>query len=218
MKSYPFENRDPVLKSFFLSFLYPAVILLMTACTGILGSSFFNAQQRLEMIGKMETFDADTEILKPLSLDHIRVVAGEQAAWKGDKVIAEAGESYGSKFHPGKYNAQKIGDELHWVSFLEYNAFRHWSDSDGTPGYITVSAENIEETGHLKTKTPDNKSLNLRFVDSAYFGDYLRRKIYQEYKTYTIADIHREIDDEYSPWYIVTLTRPISYYLSLIHI
>lgn len=191
--------------------LLPVILAAVAGIRGCAGSAMVSASDRRDAAGEVEVL-ADTSKLKS-DQKHIRMVSWEQAAWLANKALGDKpGEALGSRFHVGFLTLQMVKGEFQYVGALEYNGFRHWSSSEGTPGYVTVSATDPSAQPTLVTERGGGV-VNLRYMPSAYFGDNLERHVFNAgYRTYEINDYHFELDDNESPWWIVTLTRPTVHY------
>lgn len=191
--------------------LVPAFAVFISICCYILGWDILTSAKLYAVLG--EVSDVDPQNLKPLSLEHIRTVSQRQAFWRGDKEMSDRGVSLASKFTPGDYNISRSEETLQWIAPLEYRSFRNWFwSTNGTPGYISVSAENFQEEGYLKPSKEEEPS-NQIYVESAYFGENLRRHVYfSGYHGYEILDVHTELDPESKPVFVVALGTPTYLY------
>lgn len=92
-----------------------------------------------------------------------------------------------------------------WVAPLEYKSYFKWlNSSKGTEGYIMVSAQNSKDV-RLITEINGQK-LKMKYLLSASMSEYLKRHIYfNGYMSIGLTDYTFEIDDNYVPYYVVTL-------------
>lgn len=200
-----------------LRYLVPVIVLLVFAGRGILGTGLFTASEKFRMIGAVQTVAASesVEFLEPIAHSHIRMVSLEQASWMMDKVLGEAeNKALGSRFTVGHPSIQRVGGELVFVAPLEYRAFRHWTSSRGTPGYVVVSAEDAASPARLVLKPEGSATeFEFRYMPSAFFGDNLVRYVYESgHRGLRVADYHFELDEERTPHWVVTLTEPTIHY------
>lgn len=89
------------------------------------------------------------------------------------------------------------------VSDLGYDGFFKWLNNkdSGIPGYIMVDA--------VGNKAEYKKlSKNMVYSESAYFGEYLERKLRFDYPTKIFDNISFEVDEEGNPFYIVSCSSP----------
>ena len=141
---------------------------------------------------------------KPVEIDttHVRQVNYEYAKWKADKVVGEMG----NRVMIGELEIILYQGKLTWVCpLIHRDFFKQWN-FDVTPGYILVDAENPTKEAILI----DDYAVDYSY-EGEYFSQYMHRIVYNEYPNY---DQHWafEIDENGSPWVIVTLSQPtVSY-------
>ncbi|OJX52026.1 hypothetical protein [Flavobacterium sp. 38-13] len=193
-----FSRTNKIL--FFLSFglmLYLLVVPLLTSLP------MFRSSAYQKLIGKVENGDDLKNHIAPISLDKIRVVDEELAMLLGEKIIGSQ-PSLGSQAEIGEFTIQKVNDELYWVAPLLHTGFFKWyNNSEGTPGYVMVSATNERDVKLIQNI--NGKPLKIKFQPSAYFGSRIDRHVYfNGYATTGLEDFNFEIDDAGNPYWIVT--------------
>ncbi|MBL7867035.1 MAG: hypothetical protein JNM71_03350 [Flavobacterium lindanitolerans] len=193
-----FSRTNKIL--FFLSFglmLYLLVVPLLTSLP------MFRSSVYQKLIGKVENGDDLKNHIAPISLDKIRVVDEELAMLLGEKIIGSQ-PSLGSQAEIGEFTIQKVNDELYWVAPLLHTGFFKWyNNSEGTPGYVMVSATNERDVKLIQNI--NGKPLKIKFQPSAYFGSRIDRHVYfNGYATTGLEDFNFEIDDAGNPYWIVT--------------
>ena len=89
------------------------------------------------------------------------------------------------------------------VTNLEYDGFFKWigNRDEGVPGMVMVDPVG-SSAEYIKLDEP------MRYVDSAYFGEDLTRKLRFSYPTKIFNSVSFEIDDEGNPYYIVSCSKP----------
>ena len=89
------------------------------------------------------------------------------------------------------------------VANLEYVDFFKWMNNkdEGIPGYVEVDPVNSDAKYVKLDKT-------MKYVDSAYFGENLTRKLRFSYPTKIFGNIRFELDEEGNPFYIVSCMSP----------
>ena len=89
------------------------------------------------------------------------------------------------------------------VANLEYVDFFRWlnNSSNGVPGYVMVDPVG-NDADYVKFEKP------MIYVDSAYFGEDLMRKLRFSYPTKIFSYVNFEVDDEGNPFYIVSCMAP----------
>jgi hypothetical protein len=193
-----FSRTNKIL--FFLSFglmLYLLVVPLLTSLP------MFRSSAYQKLIGKVENGDDLKNHIAPISLDKIRVVDEELAMLLGEKIIGSQ-PSLGSQAEIGEFTIQKVNDELYWVAPLLHTGFFKWyNNSEGTPGYVMVSATNERDVKLIQNV--NGKPLKIKYQPSAYFGSRIDRHVYfNGYATTGLEDFNFEIDDAGNPYWIVT--------------
>lgn len=193
-----FSRTNKIL--FFLSFglmLYLLIVPLLTSLP------MFRSSAYQKLIGKVENGDDLKNHIAPISLDKIRVVDEELAMLLGEKIIGSQ-PSLGSQAEIGEFTIQKVNDELYWVAPLLHTGFFKWyNNSEGTPGYVMVSATNERDVKLIQNI--NGKPLKIKYQPSAYFGSRIDRHVYfNGYATTGLEDFNFEIDDAGNPYWIVT--------------
>lgn len=180
-----------------VSFLY-AVVWGSMVSWGI-----FRADEYRNLIGKVEVGKSFASEVAPVSTDNIRVVDENVAQRLGDKVMGEKA-SLGSQAHLGDFHIQKVKDKLYWVAPLLHSGFlKWWSNKEGTPGYVMVSATNERDVKLVQEI--NGQPLHIKYQTSAFAFDDLHRHVYfNGYITTGLTDFTFEIDDEGNPFWVVT--------------
>ncbi len=141
---------------------------------------------------------------KPVEIDtrHVRQVNYEYAKWKADKVVGEMG----NRVMIGELEIVLYQGKLTWVCpLIHRDFFKQWN-FDVTPGYILVDGEDPAKEAIMV----DDYAVDYSY-EGEYFSQYMHRIVYNQYPNY---DQHWafEIDENGSPWVIVTLSQPtVSY-------
>ena len=196
-----------------LSMAVLPLFLVVIVFRGCAGSAMWSAEEKYQLIGEVQSRQWK-EDMEPVKDSHIRMGSMRQAGWFGNKVLGESKDvvGLGSRFRPGKYSIQRANDQLHWVSPLEFLKFRHWWSSGVTPGYIKVSAEDPLRRPELVLKNKE-KDISMRYTPTAYFNDNLERHLYLNgYSDVKLEDVHFEVDDYGSPYFVVSLVVPTLHY------
>lgn len=116
-----------------------------------------------------------------------------------------------SRFRVGDLHKQRVGGALEWIGFLEPKGLSTWFTSDGTPGYVRVSATDASE---VKVVTSlGGKPLNLRYTDGSFFGSGVDRKLFFHDLSARYEDTSAELDDSGRPFYVATrIENDIGFY------
>ena len=144
---------------------------------------------------EVRQFSAD---LQPIDISQLPVVDRELAALLADKKLGEK-PALGSQVTLGDPTIQKVDGKLVWAVPLLHSGFFKWvSSTDGSPGYIFVSATNPRDVTYV-----DN--FKIKYQPNAYFFDKLERhaRIFGGYfKGFT--DYSFEVNDDGQPFWVVT--------------
>mgnify|MGYP000473348581 FL=1 len=110
----------------------------------------------------------------------------------------------GSQVELGHFCIQKIQNELYWVAPLLHSGFFKWiNNSEGTAGYVMVSATNERDVKLVQQI--DGKPLKIKYQPSAYFQSEIHRHAYLNgYSTIGLTDFTFEINDEGKPFWVIT--------------
>ncbi|HWR38994.1 MAG TPA: hypothetical protein VN611_05810, partial [Patescibacteria group bacterium] len=165
----------------------------------------FNQAYR-DLLGpvKESSFTADVE---PINLSQIRIIDEETAIKLAEKKIGEV-PALGSEVRMGTLVLQKVRDKLFYVAPLEHRGFFQWATnrSEGSKGYIMVSATNPQDVRLIQNV--NGKDVRIRYQPSGFLFDFLPRHLYfSGLVTVGLADYSFEIDDDYNPYWVVTLYR-----------
>ena len=136
-------------------------------------------------------------------MHQLRVVDEELAYLLGEKILGSQ-PALGSQVELGHFCIQKIQNELYWVAPLLHSGFFKWiNNSEGTAGYVMVSATNERDVKLVQQI--DGKPLKIKYQPSAYFQSEIHRHAYLNgYSTIGLTDFTFEINDEGKPFWVIT--------------
>lgn len=180
-----------------LSVLY---ILLMSVATW----EGFRAKAYQGLIGEIKLSEDFQNEIPQVDLKDIRIIDQEVAHRLGDKVLGQnqPGQTriLGSQAYVGEFRIQKVNGKLYWIAPLLHSGFFKWlNNRSGTPAYVKVSATSDQEVELVS-------GVNIRYQPEAYFGSNLHRHLYLNgYLTTGLTDFTFEVDDEGTPYWVVTL-------------
>lgn len=189
--------------------LIPAgIALALIVVSGIIGlvagSSLFNASTMYNQIGQPDNKSFTNDIVE-IDTSQIPTVDIKLASKLSDKKLGE-NFALGSQVDIGEFtNKQQVNDKLLYVAPLDHSGFFKWhSNSSGTPGFVTVSATNSNDVKLVNT-TADGSEIHLRYLQSAYLGDNLKRHIRSSgYRSVGLTEYSFELNDEGYPFWVVT--------------
>lgn len=151
-----------------------------------------------------------TDNIPPTDPNHMVMVTKSMAAYAGQNAIGSAGASLSSvyKTDPDDYTLQTVDGHLWWIAPLKYVSM--WSQFDivgehqyDSPGFIAVDAEN--PFGRVQVKT----GYHIRYAPDAWYSENLNRYLYTHgYSNGNLVDATLEVDDNWQPYWTVSVTQP----------
>lgn len=168
----------------------------------LISSTFFNAEEYSNIIEVPEAvFEEDMP--ETDTVTNIALMDSNSATMIGNRTLGALSEVV-SQFEAGYgYSQINLGGVPAKVNNLEYVDFFKWMNNrdNGIPGYIKVDPVN---SGAEYVKFANN----MKYVDSAFFGDDLMRKLRFDYPTKIFDEVTFEIDEQGNPYYIVSCMSP----------
>ncbi|RAQ97957.1 hypothetical protein [Thermogemmatispora tikiterensis] len=150
---------------------------------------------------------ANSPTLPPTDPNHIVLVSPGVAAYEGQQVLGATGQNLGSTYNldPNSYTLQSINHHLYYVAPLTYNNIFVNLSNAHTPGFVVVDAENPEATPRLMT----GGDKTLAYLPGALLNQDLLRHVYLSGYTYgRLVDPTLELDDQYHPYWTISLMQP----------
>ena len=179
-----------------------AVPLAVLIIGGAASSTFFNAHAYSNIIEVPEAvFEEDMP--ETSTVTNIALMDSSSATIIGNRTLGALSDVV-SQYQAGDtYSQINLGKAPAKVTNLEYADFFKWINNRdaGIPGYIKVDPVN-SDAEYIKF----DKSM--KYVESAYFGDDLLRKLRFDYPTKIFDEITFEIDEAGNPYYIVSCMMP----------
>ena len=188
-------------------FIAAAIILLYMSVGPLLTSlPMFRSQSYREMIGKVHNGQELSKHIAPISLDKIRAVDESLAMLLGEKILGSQ-PALGSQVEIGDFTIQKVDDVVYWVApLLHTGFFKWWRNSEGTPGYVMVSATNERDVRLVQDI--GGKPVKIKYQPEAFFGSQIQRHVYfNGYETVGLGDFEFEVDDNGKPFWVVSLYK-----------
>lgn len=172
----------------------PWVILILLS---IYSSVLFHVNSYKNQMPEPEVraFSSDVQ---PIDISQLPVVDSELASLLADKKLGEK-PALGSQVTLGDPTIQKVNGKLVWAVPLLHSGFFKWlSTTEGTPGYILISATNPRDVTYV-----DN--YKIKYQTNAYFLDNLDRHVRFSGGLFKgLTDYSFEINDEGRPYWVVT--------------
>lgn len=144
----------------------------------------------------VEGKDNEKSVEKTININNIVTVPYHAAVDKGQKVSGKIPNP--TYFQVGDFSIQKIDNELFWVAPIEYSSIFKALKGEPIPGYIKVSAENIQANPEVVT------GYEMVYTPSAFFGKDLMRHVRNAYPDLIFSKPNFEPDDEGKPYYVVS--------------
>lgn len=164
-------------------------------------SPIINYKAHRNLIGDINEVDFSNEI-QYIDLNQLPTIDKELAEKLADKKLGEIA-SLGSQVYVGRLDLQSINGELYYVAPLEHSSLFKWfTNREGTPGYIKVSATNQNDV-QLVTKL-DEKDLKIKYLESSYIFSNLERAAFFRDMRAGHTDYTFELDDSGKPYWVIT--------------
>ena len=176
--------------------------ILVIIAGSIFSSTFFNAKKYANVITVTEA-DFATDMPETESVTDIALMDTDSAVIIGNRALGSLSDVV-SQFVASSYytqiNYQGYPKKL---ANLEYDGFFKWlgNKKDGVPGYIMVDP--VHNTAEYKSLSEP-----LKYVNSAYFGEDLYRKLRFSYPTKIFGTVAFELNEEGKPYFIVSCMEP----------
>ncbi len=163
----------------------------------ILSSPLINWVSYRDQLGEPEvkTFSTDIQVL---DTSQIPIVDASLALNLADKKLGERA-SLGSQVYLGEPTIQLFNEKLVWVVPLHHSGLFQWiNNMEGTPGYIVVSATNVNDVEYIE-------GYNIKYHPSSYLHHDLERFLRLTAVPFVgITDYSFELDDSGQPYWVVT--------------
>ncbi len=170
---------------------------LFIAVWGVASSPLISWQAYRDQLGAVETKTFSSDI-QAVDLNNIPIVDKALAYNLADKKLGQK-PSLGSQVTLGEPTIQMVRGELSWVVPLYHSGFFMWlTNMGGTPGYITVSATNVNKVEYVE-------GFPIKYQPGGYFMDNIIRNTRLTSALFKgIVDYSFEINDEGRPYWVIT--------------
>ncbi|MDU1315071.1 MAG: cell shape-determining protein [Clostridium septicum] len=164
-------------------------------------SPLISYKSHRNLLGNVEEVDFTSQI-QHIDLKQLPTIDKELAYKLADKKLGEI-PSLGSQVTIGNLDLQNVHGQLYYVAPLEHSSLFKWfTNREGTPGYIKVSATNQSDV-QLITEH-DGKTLKIKYLESSYLFSDLNRAAYLRDIKVGHTDYTFELDDNERPYWVVT--------------
>ncbi len=186
-------------KVFLIIAAVPVAVLVLG---GIISSTFFNAYSYAEVI-EVQQADFSEDMPEADVVTNISLMDTASASILGNRELGALSDVVSQYVLSLDYNQINYQGTPKKVANLEYADFFRWinNSANGVPGYVMV-----DPVGNDADYIKFNKAMI--YVDSAYFGEDLMRKLRFSYPTKIFSSVNFEIDEEGNPYYIVSCMKP----------
>ncbi len=141
----------------------------------------------------------------PTDETKIRLVTKEVAEVLADKKLWELWAIW-STTKIWEFSVQKFQNNIYWFAPLEFRGFWSRISMKTTPWYVLVSATNPSDV-KIITQVWENK-LKLKYLKSSWFFKNIWTHAYIKDPTKFRTDWTFEVDDEWNPFYAVSIYKP----------
>ena len=179
--------------------ILPIALMLLGA---LISAEVFNAKAYASVITVNEAvFEEDMK--ETNEVNNIALMDSESAQAIGNRTLGALSDVVSQYEIGARYTQINYHNTPKKVANLEYADFFKWfmNRENGVPGYVMVDPVN-SSAEYVKLDKP------LKYVDSAFFGEDLMRKLRFEYPTKIFDFVSYEIDEEGNPYYIVSCLKP----------
>ena len=193
------NTKLQVNKIFLVVAAVPVAVLVLG---GIISSTFFNAHAYAEVI-EVEQSDFSEDMPEADVVTNISLMDTASASILGNRELGALSDVVSQYNLSVDYNQINYKGTPKKVANLEYVDFFRWlnNSANGVPGYVMV-----DPVGNDADYIKFDKAMI--YVDSAYFGEDLMRKLRFSYPTKIFSSVNFEVDEEGNPFYIVSCMKP----------
>ncbi len=177
------------------------VILAVLLIGGIASHKVFHAKTYANMIAVEDAVFAE-DMEEATSVSNIALMDTQSATIIGNRTLGALSDVVSQYEISGTYSQINYQDTPQKVASLEYASFFKWMNnkSKGIPGYVMVDPVK-NDADYIEFKT------SVKYTQSAYFGEDLRRKLRFDYPGKIFDSWYFEIDEEGNPYYVVSCVK-----------
>ena len=192
-------GKVKVSKIFLIIAAIPVAVLVLG---GILSSTFFNAEKYAAVI-EVQQSDFSEDMPEADVVTNISLMDTASASILGNRELGALSDVVSQYNVSLDYNQINYKGTPKKVANLEYVDFFRWlnNSANGVPGYVMVDPVG-NDADYVKFEKP------MIYVDSAYLGEDLMRKLRFSYPTKIFSSVNFEIDEAGNPYYIVSCMKP----------
>ena len=193
------SGKVKVNKIFLIIAAIPVAVLVLG---GIFSSTFFNAEKYASVI-EIQQSDFSEDMPEADVVTNISLMDTASASILGNRELGALSDVVSQYNVSLDYNQINYKGTPKKVANLEYVDFFRWinNSANGVPGYVMVDPVG-NDADYVKFEKP------MIYVDSAYLGEDLMRKLRFSYPTKIFSSVNFEIDEAGNPYYIVSCMKP----------
>ena len=197
--SAPPAGKLKINKVFLAILALPIGVLVLG---NLLSSTFLNALDYASVI-QVEQADFSEDMPEADVVTNISLMDTASASILGNRELGALSNVVSQYNLSADYNQINYQGTPKKVANLEYVDFFRWinNSANGVPGYVMVDPVN-NDADYIQFKQA------MIYVDSAYFGEDLMRKLRFSYPTKIFSTVNFEVDDEGNPFFIISCTKP----------
>lgn len=179
-----------------------AIPLAVVVLGLVISSTFFNARSYADIISVTDA-NFSEDLPESTEITNIALMDTESATVLGNKELGYLSDMISQYLVSTYYTQINYKGTPKKVSNLEYDGFFKWigNRETGIPGMVIVDPVKADAEYQAFAEP-------IKYVESAYFGDDLERRLRFDYPTKIFNSISFEIDEDGKPYYIVSCSRP----------
>jgi len=170
----------------------------------LLYQPIFRSESYRDLLGKVNETQFQT-LVSPIDLNQIPIVDPDFASSLAEKKLGED-FALGSRVVLGHPTRQMVRNHLYFAIPLLHSGFFKWltNQDNGTPGYILVSATDPQDIRFIRTI--GSSEIHLKYQPNSFWNQNLKRRIYMSgIRNVGIGDFTFELDEDFHPWWTVTI-------------
>ena len=179
-------------------YLIPVVMLVLLGLGSLIGSEVFNAKGYADILTVTES-DFATDLSESVGTDSIALMDTASAQMLGDREIGSLSHVVSQYDVADAYTQIDFQGKPIKVAPLEYAGFFKWANNNqvGATGYVTVDPVSMSAS-FVECK-------GMKYIPSAYFGEDAVRRMWSQFPTLMLENLHFEIDEEGNPYYVASV-------------
>ena len=179
-------------------YLIPVVVMVLLGLGSLIGSEVFNAKGYADILTVTES-DFATDLSESVGTDSIALMDTASAQMLGDREIGSLSHVVSQYDVADAYTQIDFQGKPIKVAPLEYAGFFKWANNSqvGATGYVTVDPVSMSAS-FVECK-------GMKYIPSAYFGEDAARRMWSQFPTLMLENLHFEIDEEGNPYYVASV-------------